>query len=203
MRQLRESGQERDTAVFVCSDNGAHSGEEKGFNLFQSNGKLRGEKTQLYEGGIRVPMIAHWPGHIRAGAASNLPWSFCDFLPTAAEIAGLNPPANIDGISVLPELTGRPQKKHDYLYWEHHRFTAKTGELQLNAMAQAARMGDWKAVSPKPGAPIELYNLREDPSETKDVAAQNSQVVRKMEEILKSAHVKPRPHNTGSMQWVS
>jgi arylsulfatase A-like enzyme len=201
-RILRETGQDRNTVLFVTSDNGAHSGEGKGFELFNSNGVLRGEKTQLYEGGIRVPMIVRWPDRVRAKAVSGLPWSFCDFLPTAAEIAGARTPSGLDGISVVPELLGKPQKQHEYLYWEHHGFNAKAGDIQVNAMKQAARMGNWKGIRQKPGAPLEIYNLREDITERTDVAERNPAVARKLEEILASAHTKPRPHNTGSMKWV-
>ncbi len=202
-KHLRETGQERNTIIFVTSDNGAHSGEEKGFEFFRSNDGLRGEKGQLYEGGIREPMMVRWPGRVKAGAVSHLPWAFCDFFPTAAAIAGVPAPAGLDGISVLPELLGQEQKRHEYLYWEHHRNNAKTKDLDLTAMVQAVRMGDWKGIRLKPGVPLELYDLRTDFSEKKNVAAEHPDVVRKIEAIMKAAHTKPRPHNTGDMKWVT
>ena len=199
---LKQRGFDRDTAVFISSDNGAHFGEEKGFDLFRSNGRLRGQKGQLYEGGIRVPMIARWPGRIKAGAVSAYPWAFCDFMPTVAELAGARPPAGIDGVSMVPLLTAGREPKREFLYWESNVYDAKTKSLRQERLAQAVRIGPWKAIRQKPGAPLELYNLEKDVSETADVAAQNPQVVARMEAIMKSAHAEPRPHDTGSMDWV-
>lgn len=193
---------DNDTVVFITSDNGAHSGEEKGFEFFRSNGSLRGEKTQLYDGGIRVPMIVRWPGRVKPGAVSSLPWAFWDVMPTMAELAGAKAPAGIDGISVVPELTGRRQTPHDYLYWESDQFDRARNDLNPARLSQAVRMGDWKALRLKPGAPVELYNLRQDPGESKNVAAANPQVVSRIEAILKSARTAPRPHNTGTFDWA-
>jgi arylsulfatase A-like enzyme len=202
MELLRKHGLDRDTIVFISSDNGAHFGEEKGFALFKSNGALRGQKGELYEGGIRIPMIARWPGRIKAGAVSAYPWAFCDFLPTVAEIAGARRPGGIDGISVLPELAGGRPPERQFLYWEANFYDQKSKTLRKERLGQAVRMGPWKAIRQKPGAPLELYSLEKDVSETADVAAQNPQVVARMEAIMKSAHAEPRPHDTGSMDWV-
>ena len=123
MRRLKEYGIDNDTLVFFTSDNG---GTDTGpSRKFHSNGPYRGAKEKvdegMYEGGIRTPMIARWPGKFRSGSKSDLPWSFWDFLPTAAEVAGVETPRNLDGISVLPTLTGgRRQPLHEYLYWEYH-----------------------------------------------------------------------------------
>jgi arylsulfatase A len=190
--------------VIVSSDNGAPAGEEHGYSFFRSNGNLRASKGQLYEGGIRAPLLARWPGRINPGSTSSLPVYFADFLPTAAEIAGARPPSGIDGVSILPELTGSgKQHRHEYLYWESPGFDAKKNEISPTRLAQAVRMGDWKALRLKPGAPLELYNLRQDPAETTNVAAQNPQVVASIEAILKTARTAPRPHNTGSMKFVT
>jgi arylsulfatase A-like enzyme len=200
---LRELDLERDTVVVVTSDNGAHRGESKGFDFFRSNGGLRGEKGELYEGGIRVPLIVRWPGRIRPGSSSAHPTAFCDMLPTLAEIAGARPPRGIDGISIVPALVGKRQRQHDYLYWEHNVYNAKAGKLREDRLAQAVRMGPWKAVRVNPAAPTELYNLDKDPAEAQDVAGDYPALVRKMGAVFRTARKEPRPHDTGSMTWVS
>ena len=202
MSAIRERGLEKDTLVFIASDNGAHSGEDKGYELFRSNGNLRGEKGQLYEGGIRDPMIVRWPGRVRAGAVSDYPWYFCDMMPTLAELVKSAPPPNLDGVSVLPLLLGGTRPAREFLYWEANAWNAKMQKFQPERLAQAVRTGDWKAVRIKAGAPLELYNLRNDPGETKNVAEGNPAVIARIENYLKTARTEPRPHDTGSMQWV-
>jgi arylsulfatase A-like enzyme len=199
---LRELALERDTVVFVTSDNGAHTGEQKGFEFFRSNGALRGDKGDLYEGGIRVPMIARWPGRIQAGATSGYPWAFWDFLPTAAEIAGKRAPDGLDGVSAMPVLTGGSAPAREFLYWEFLTYDAKAGRLREERLSQAVRMGEWKAVRPAPGAALELYHLGRDAGESKDLAAAEPKIVARIEAYLKTARTAPRPHNTGSMQFV-
>lgn len=197
---LAELELEQNTIVFFTSDNGGTPGVGK---FFDSNKPLRGYKGQLYEGGIRVPMLARWPGKIDAGARSEEPWAFCDFLPTAAELAGAQAPGGIDGVSVVPALTGSSRPLHEFLYWEHHRFDRKTSSLRPDSMLQAARMGEWKAVRPKPGAPLELYNLRADISETTDVAAANPEVLKEIESYLKAARTEPRPQVGGTFEFAT
>lgn len=199
---LREHGLEKDTLVFIASDNGAHSGEDKGYELFKSNGILRGEKGKLYEGGIRDPMVVRWPGRVKAGAVSDYPWYFCDMMPTLAELTRTTPPPNPDGVSVLPLLLSGTRPAREFLYWEANVWNGKAQMFQLERLAQAVRSGDWKVVRTKQGAPLELYNLRSDPGETKDVAAANPTVIARFEKYLKTARTEPRPHDTGSMQWV-
>jgi arylsulfatase A-like enzyme len=166
------------TVIFFTSDNGPHKEGGVDPEFFHSGGLLRGIKRDLYEGGIRVPLIVRWPGEIKPGTANDQPWAFWDFLPTAAEIAGVKVPEKIDGISLLPTLLGRPQtNRHDFLYWEFHE----------GGSQQAVRMGDWKAVRLGPGAPLELYNLSSDLGEKQNVAAQNPEVVAKIEAYLKTA----------------
>jgi arylsulfatase A-like enzyme len=144
----------------------------------QSAGPLRGLKRDLYEGGIRVPMIVRWPGKVPAGTTNAEPWAFWDFLPTAANLAGGKVPERIDGISLLPTLLGQAQTNHhEFLYWEFHE----------RGFQQAVRMGDWKAVRPPAGAPLELYNLGTDPGEQHDVAARNPEIVARIEAYLKTA----------------
>ena len=202
LAMLKQYNLERETIVFICSDNGAHFGDEKGFSLFKSNGALRGQKGQLYEGGIRVPMIVRWPGKVQAGSQSAFPWAFWDFMPTAAEIAGVPAPAGLDGVSVMPAILGKGEPKREFLYWEFARFDTKTGRQRPDGMPQAVRTGKWKAIREKPGAPLELYDLSTDVGEKNNVAPANPAVVKRIEEYLKTARTEPRLHNQGDMQWV-
>lgn len=176
MRQLANLGIDKNTLVFFASDNGPH--KEGGYQpeFFNCSGPLRGIKRDLYEGGIRVPMIARWPGHIQAGTVSHHAGAFWDVLPTLAEVIGAKPPTDLDGLSFAPTLRGKDQKPHDYLYWEFHE----------GGFAQAVLLGDWKAVR-KNNGPIELYDLKTDLGETKDIAANHADVVARIESILKSA----------------
>jgi len=202
---LKASGQEDNTVVFITSDNGAQDEEGHTVEFFRSNGPLRGRKTQVYEGGIRVPMLVRWPGKIKPGSVSDVPWSFCDFLPTAAAISGAATPRDLDGMSMLDILRKGATAKETptrFQYWEFYGFDTARNELRKNTLSQAARWGDWKAVRPRPGAALELYNLRNDISETANVAAENPEIASKLDAYIATAHTEPRPHNTGSMQFV-
>jgi len=176
--RLRELKLDNDTIIFFSSDNGPHQEGGVDPKFLGSAGPLRGLKRDLYEGGIRVPMIVRWPGKIKAGRVNDEPWAFWDFLPTAAEIAGAQVPGEIDGLSLLPTLLDQPQtNRHEFFYWEFHE----------RGFQQAARMGDWKAVRPQAGRPLELYNLKSDLGEKHNVADQNPEVVAKIEDHLKTA----------------
>jgi arylsulfatase A-like enzyme len=165
------------TVVFFSSDNGAHKEGGVDPKFFQSSGTLRGIKRDLYEGGIRVPMIVRWPGEIKPGQTSDQIFAFWDFLPTAADIAGVKSPDKIDGISMLPTLLGQTQtNQHAFLYWEFHE----------RGFQQAARMGDWKAVRSQADEKLELYNLKTDISEKENVADKNPEIVAKMDAYLKT-----------------
>jgi len=177
MALLKKLGIDDNTLVFFTSDNGPHREGGADPDFFDSNGPLRGIKRDLYEGGIRAPMIARWPKRIKAGAKSDQVWAHWDFLPTAAEVAGVKPPANIDGISMLNALLGLRQRNHEFLYWEFHE----------RGFAQAVRMGDWKAVRKSADSPLELYDLKNDLGEQSDVAVKHPEVVKKIEEYLKTA----------------
>ena len=177
MASLKKLGIDEKTLVFFTSDNGPHREGGADPDFFDSNGPLRGIKRDLYEGGIRVPMIARWPKRIKGGAKSDQVWAHWDLLPTLAEIAGVKPPANIDGISMLNALLGRRQRNHEFLYWEFHE----------RGFSQAARMGDWKAVRKSPDSPLELYDLKNDLGEQNDVAAKHPEVVKKIEDYLRTA----------------
>jgi len=201
MALLKELNLDNETIVFFTSDNGAAEPlwDEGGF--FRGAGPFRGHKENFYEGGIRVPMIARWPKRIRAGAVSDFPWMFCDFLPTAAELAGTSVPAGLDGFSVLPTLLGRNQKPHEFLYWELPAYEVATGGFRREVPLQAVRMGEWKAVRSRPGGPLELYNLKKDISETTDVAARNPQVIARIEAYLKTARIEPRVQKEPKSEW--
>jgi arylsulfatase A-like enzyme len=144
--------------------------------FFASSGPLRGTKRDLYEGGIRVPFIARWPGRVPAGKSSDFVTAFWDFLPTVADALGVTDklPKNLDGQSILPTLLGKGQKPPAYLYFEFHE----------RGFDQAVRFEDWKAVRLGFGQPIELYDLKSDLGETKDVAAAHPEVVKRAEAIL-------------------
>src|SRR5947209_1166511 len=178
LSKLRELRIDENTIVFFTSDNGPHKEGGNDPRFFDSSGGLRGIKRDLYEGGIREPMIVRWPKQIQAGSVSDLPWAFWDFLPTCADLAGVQPPDGSDGISVVPTLLGKgDQKVHEYLYWEFHEGGSK----------QAVRVGDWKALRFGPHGPIELYDLRADVGEQQNVAGSHSDVVAKAEKFLDAA----------------
>lgn len=174
---IRSRGLDRQTLVIFTSDNGPHleGGADPAF--FNSSGGLRGVKRDLYEGGIRVPMIARWTGTIPAGRVSDHPAAHWDMFPTFAEIAGAKVPAGLDGVSIVPTLRGERQPTPDFLYWEFHE----------RGFQQAVRMGAWKAVRLAKDKPLELYNLDADSSEQHDLAASQPAVVAKIEAYLKTA----------------
>jgi arylsulfatase A-like enzyme len=178
LAKLKELGLDEQTIVLFSSDNGPHKEGGVDPKFFQSSGPFRGIKRDLYEGGIRMPFIARWPGKIKPGSTSALMGAFWDLLPTLAEIAGEPPPKNIDGISLLPTLLSQAQtNQHDFLYWEFHE----------RGFQQAARMGDWKAVRPDAGEKLELYNLKSDPGEQDNVASAHGDVIEKFETYFKTA----------------
>lgn len=178
------------TIVFLTSDNGAEvyyyrkSDEVQDYvRILKPGGPLRGFKRDLTEGGVRVPAIARWPGQIAPGSVSDYPWAFWDFLPTAAELAGVDAPAETDGHSIVPTLLGKQQTPPEFLYWEFFE----------RGFQQAARWGDWKAIRNDPSEPIELYDLTEDIGEQHNVATHHPDVVRKMTATIDSAR-SPSPY---------
>jgi arylsulfatase A-like enzyme len=176
---LQLLGLDRNTIVFFSSDNGPHKEGGVDPSFFDSSGPFRGIKRDLYEGGLRVPMIVRWPGRIGPGQVNDQVWAFWDFLPTAAELGRATIRSSVvDGVSVVPTLLGKRQSRpHQFLYWEFHE----------NGSKQAVRMEDWKAVRLAPGQPIELYDLRSDPGETNNVAGAHSDIVRKIDSYLSRA----------------
>jgi arylsulfatase A len=184
MQLLDELGLEDQTLVMLSSDNGPH--KEGGHDpiFFDSNGPLRGHKRDLYEGGVRAPLIAYWPGKVKPGTESGLISAHWDMLPTFCELAGAAIPNQTDGISMVPELLGRgdQQSQHAYLYWEFYEQGGK----------RAARFGNWKAiqlnVNKNQNAPIELYYLPDDVGETMNLAEKHPDVVAQAQEIFRDAH---------------
>src|SRR5262245_32550492 len=164
---VRARGLDSRTLVIFTSDNGPHVEGGGDPEFFKSSGGLRGVKRDLYEGGIRVPMIARWTGTIPADRVGTQAWAHWDVLPTVAELTGIRPPKDLDGISMARALRGLKQPTHDFFYWEFHE----------RGFQQAVRMGDWKAVRPGKDQPLELYNLRTDPFEKTNVASQQPKIV--------------------------
>ncbi len=185
MQRLKDLNLDDNTIVMFSSDNGATFLRGPDTDFFESNKPLRGKKGSLYEGGIRVPMIARWPGRIPAGTTTDHISAFWDVMPTVAELTGGEVKSEIDGISFLPTLRKQSNhEKHDYMYWE---FSGYGGQ-------QAIRMGKWKAIRTdlrrkKADHSWELYNLEEDIGETNNVADKHPEIMEKIKEIAKKAHV--------------
>jgi len=175
------------TLILVTSDNGPHSEGGHDPEALDSNGPLRGGKRDFYEGGIRVPLIAYWPGKIAAGSTSEMICASWDFPATACQLAGIDPPKETDGVSLVPTLTGRgTQNPHDHLYWEFYECGGR----------QAVRKDQWKAirlnVSEDPDGKLELYDLENDIGETNDLASSHPDIVKQMAEIMEREHT-PSP----------
>ncbi|WP_291777337.1 arylsulfatase [Cecembia sp.] len=184
LQKLRELGIEGNTLVIFSSDNGSYSEGGYHYSMHDSNAPFRGGKRDLYDGGIRVPTIAWWPGTIEPGLRSNHISAFWDFAPTALELAGLPVPEEMDGISYLPTLLNRSdqQPQHQYLYWE---FYERGGR-------QAIRYGEWKGIRldirQDRYGPIELYNIVDDPGETNNLAEQHPDIVARIAAFMEEAH---------------
>lgn len=190
---LDSLGIDENTIVFFTSDNGGTPGPAR---TFYSNAPFRGYKTDLYEGGIREPLIVRWPGKITNGTETDHISAFWDFLPTICDLIGTEIPQETDGISFLPSLLNKPQKKHDLLYWEYfdYNYNWKPGSSNPRnfILNQALRMGDWKGVrnnlNKNPEAPIELYNLKNDIGEKNNLAGSNPDIVQEILTLMKSEH---------------
>ncbi len=184
--RLGELGIDKETLVIFSSDNGPHNEAGHDLNLFKPSGPFRGIKRALYEGGIRVPFIARWPGRIRAGSVSDHAGYFGDLMAAAAELAGAKTPPGTQSVSFVPALLGESERqaRHDFLYWEFYEQGSR----------QAVRQGDWKAIrQPMLSGRTELYDLARVPGEAKDLAKDNPEVVRKLEKLMDEAH-EPHPN---------
>lgn len=182
--KLEALGIAENTLIIFTSDNGPHQEGGADPDFFDGNGDLTGYKRDLYEGGIRVPMIAVWPGKVQPNSTSGHISAFWDVLPTLCDITQIETSKVWDGISFLPELTGEEQPKHAYLYWEFHEQGGK----------QAVRMDNWKAVrlnmGENPNAEIELYDLSKDIAEQNNVAADHPELVKEIAYIMDKEHTK-------------
>jgi len=191
---LKELNIDERTIVFFVSDNGA---AQRFDGVLDSCGPLRGFKRSMYEGGIRVPMIVRWPGRIKPASMSNLPCYFADVMPTLLELAGVSKltPSNTDGLSIVPTLTGQDdkQQKHEFMYWEWHKYNWGKRRNAPDGLMQAVRMGDWKAVRHSSNVPFELYNLGRDISEKANLAANYPDIIAKIESFVATARTDPRP----------
>jgi len=187
LESLEKHGIEKNTIVLLSSDNGPHKEGGHMPNYFNSNGGLRGHKRDLYEGGIRCPLLVRWPGTVKAASTTDHISAHWDLFPTFCELAGTEIPQNLDGISFLPTLLGRKQRQHEHLYWEFFEGGGK----------RAVRIGKWKAVQNQVNrkgrdAPIEIYDLESDRAEINNLAAQNPELITRVRKIFKTAHT-PSP----------
>ena len=180
---IKKLGLEKNTLIMFNSDNGAH-GKAGTLDFFKPSGNLKGIKRTMYEGGLRSPMVAYWPGKINAGTKNDHLSAFWDMLPTFSELTGEPIVGNSDGISMLPTLLGKNlfQKKHEYLYWE----------LYEGRPNSAVRYGKWKGVvrDRREGNEIQLFNLEIDESEINNVAKQNPEIVLEIQSIMEKSHEK-------------
>jgi len=189
MQTLKDLQIDEKTIVFFCSDNGPRSEptqeQTEVADFFDSNGPLRGYKRDLYEGGISVPMLVRRPGKLSAGISNDVPWYFADVLPTAAELAGIKPPENIDGKSIVPVLSEKQKDLGDrFLYWEYFE----------SGFQQAVRWKKWKAIRLRRGGSLVLFDLSKDLAEEHDVASEHPEVIEQIETYLKTAR-------TESLNW--
>ena len=191
--ELKRLGLDNNTLIIFTSDNGPHQEAGADPDFFNSYGPLRGYKRDLFEGGIRVPLIATWPGKIKAGTSSDHISAFWDMMPTFKALTGSKSKFKTDGISMLPTLLGeKKQKEHKYLYWEFHE---KGGRI-------AVRKGNWKGVkldfAKNPNAPMLLFDLSKDLREENNIADKYPEIVADLEKIMKKSHVESAIFNFGS-----
>jgi arylsulfatase A-like enzyme len=180
MEQLKSLGLAENTLVIFTSDNGPHNESKHDLTRFNPSGPYTGIKRSLTDGGIRVPFIAWWPGKVKPGESASVGY-FPDWFSTAAELAGIEAPKNLDGISLVPTLLGKAeaQKKHEFLYWEFHE-----GGFKQAALYQ----GRWKGIrSGGPDAPVAVFDQSTDVGETTNVAAAHPEIAAKLDQYLKSA----------------
>jgi arylsulfatase A-like enzyme len=190
---LEKKGLAENTLVIFTSDNGPQSrygnGPNRMTNFFDSNGPLRGIKRDVFEGGVRVPMVAWWPKTVQPGTTDHVS-AFQDIMPTFCELAGVQPPEKIDGISMVPTLLGGDsvQKEHDYLYWEFIRMGSRHGGRQGVLDVQH----DYKLIRYGRNNDPALYNLQKDPDESRDIAQKRSRITDQIIEYLDSARTRSK-----------
>ena len=185
LQRLEDEGEMDNTLVIFTSDNGAHS-EGNDPLFFASTGGLKGHKRDLYEGGIRVPFIASWRNRILPGTVSNHIGAFQDFFPTLSQVAGIEIPAQTDGISIMPAFLGEDQPRHEYLYWEF-QLDGWNRVLPDGGFRQAIRMGNWKAVRYGIDSDTELYDLDKDLFETDNIANNHPELIKRINSLFESS----------------
>lgn len=183
MERLEKSKVHTNTIVIFTSDNGPYRAGGSDPAFFNASGGLRGQRGDLYEGGLRVPLIVWWPGQVAASNVVDTPCAMWDILPTISELTGTTLPAKVDGRSLVGALKGKAIEPAESLYWELHN----------DGYTQALRMGDWKGIRPF-GKPMELYNLKQDSAEKQNVANQHPEEVKRISELMAESH-------TDSDQW--
>lgn len=193
MDTLRETGIESDTLVFYVSDNGGQ------LDAGAYNGPLRGEKQEMYEGGIRVPCCAQWPGHIEPGTVSDRVAMLMDLFPTACDAAGIEPPQGIDACSILPTLLGKDQdfSNREY-YWVRREHNDWQGHLYFGQDYHAVRKGDMKLLHNDAFSAPELYRLSSDPYEANDLVAGNPEKLKELAGIMQR-----QVRKAGAVPWQS
>ena len=187
INKLKELGALENTLILFTSDNGPHF--DKGghdIEFFNSNGNLKGGKRDLYEGGIRVPMIAYWKNKIRPNSLSYHLSGFQDIISTFSEVIGYEITEELDGISFLPTLISKEQQKHEYLNWEF-QLSGWFQNLPHGGFRQSVRIGNWKAVRYNLGSDIQLYDIKEDEGETNNLAQYHPEIINKAQDIFKNS----------------
>lgn len=192
LSQVEELGIDSNTIIFFTSDNGPNASKSHDPEFFNSNAIYRGYKRDMYEGGIRIPMIVRWPGKIIAGSINEHVWAFWDFFPTAADIAGLPFENKTDGISVLPTLLGKVQNSHDYLYWDY-------GHVR-DEFLQAARWENWKGIVDNSTGSYEIYDLKNDPGESNNLTNARPDLISRFKEIINEAYTPSENYPVGNFK---
>ncbi len=186
MDKLEELGVLDNTLVFFTSDNGPHHEGTHDHLFFNSAGGLRGYKRDLYEGGIREPLLVYWKDHIEPGSVTDRKAAFYDIMPTLAEISGSEVPDQTDGISLLPVLMGKEAPEHEYLYFEL-QLDGWNRTLPDGGFRQAIRMGKWKGVRYGINSKTELYNLEDDVLETIDLSTRYPEITQEINRLFLEA----------------
>jgi arylsulfatase A-like enzyme len=181
--RLTKSKVDTNTVVIFTSVTGPYRAGGANPEFFNASGGLRGQRGELYEGGLRVPLIVWWPGNVKSGNIVEKPCAMWDLMPTIAQLTGAKVPGEIDGRSLVPALKGQEFEPASSLYWELHN----------DGFAQAMRLGDWKAIRVV-GKALELYNLKQDPQEKKNLATEHPDEVKRITALMHEAR-------TDSDQW--
>jgi arylsulfatase A-like enzyme len=202
LSRLKGLGVDKDTLIFFASDNGAHLEGGHSHLFFNSTGGLPGHKRSMYEGGVRSPTMVRWPGVIKPGRSSDFPWAFWDVMPTLAELAGARVEADIDGISIVPELYGKSQPEHAYIFFTwigdggrfeyemppkkgYPGYTVRVGDLK----GMVPHCKDTLTLQPSMDDDMRLFDLKKDPLETTDLAEINRTVVTRLKRFVMSKNL--------------